>query len=737
MTITYSLNVANTQLAGFAKLLVRWKGSIYKLLYREMLIFCMCYYSLSLVYRYGLTDPQRRVFEKVALYCEAFTKLIPLSFVLGFYVSIVVNRWWKQFSAIPWPDDLLLMIAGYIHGNDERGRIIRRTLARYLLLLQALCFQAISTSVRRRFPTLDHLVEAGLMTKEEKLAYDEVTGTHGKWWLPAAWFTNLTIRARKEGRIKDDILMKQILTEAYRFRSMGGDLFAFDWISIPLVYTQTVTIAVYTYFFATLVARQYLDPAQGYSGYDIDLYVPIFTILEFFFFMGWLKVAEQLINPFGEDDDDFELNWILDRNLVVSMIIVDSMYNKFPRLQRDSYWDESSPTLPYTKSSMGLRNQPYLGSAINLEINSEESEFIPPSLETIMEDEVDPMTQYLTPPNSPSADLMSNLMFNTQDQEMDYRQNQSSSGRRPPSSISQSALNILPDFIGSRITNMILGSSVENVSATTLKPGSVGTEKGSFPNSGLHSLNTSFSLKSPRRRTRKVSISNNINNATLKGSVSSSLFSRDSVEDIVNRISPSPNHARRSIINRSKSGNQDDQRSLVIDLTDGLSLQSQSTISSSTAAGQLPQPRTRPQSVSMDESSYGLNYNYGNNKYPYINYRRDDYGKGDDGTSSLVYESDLMDSDDPISIRNLDSSSNLPPIPPNHLQSSSNYQPVKATNEDNGEDPGLPKETSQQSELEHSEPVYEPTSSQESLSPGSNQSTVTSITQLISKSTND
>ena len=44
-----------------------------------------------------------------------------------------------------------------------------------------------------------------------------------------------------------------------------------------------------------------------------DLILPVFTFVQFVSYMGWIKVAEQLLNPFGDDDEDFHINYLIDR----------------------------------------------------------------------------------------------------------------------------------------------------------------------------------------------------------------------------------------------------------------------------------------------------------------------------------------------------------------------------------------------------------------------------------------
>ncbi|XP_076149300.1 bestrophin-4 [Alosa pseudoharengus] len=369
MTVSYTLEVADARFAGFSKLLFRWKGSIYKLLYKEFIVFCLLYSAISIVYRCSLNETQQTLFEKTALYCEQFSNFIPMSFVLGFYVTQAFSRWWGQYTSFPLPDNLMMVVSGNVHGVDERGRLLRRTLMRYANLSSVLILRSISTRVRRRFPTLDHIVQAGFMTEKEQKHLDHLYSDFNKYWMPLTWFSNLAAQAREEGRVKDDIALRLLMDELNKYRAKCSMLFHYDWISIPLVYTQVVTVAVYSYFAFCLIGRQFLNPKHKYPGHSLDLYIPVFTLLQFFFYAGWLKVGELIINPFGEDDDDFETNQLIDRNIQVSMLAVDDMHRNLPLLEKDKYWVEKS----FPLNSDEALKPAFMGSTYDMRLIGEES----------------------------------------------------------------------------------------------------------------------------------------------------------------------------------------------------------------------------------------------------------------------------------------------------------------------------------------------------------------------------
>ncbi|XP_071962990.1 bestrophin-2a-like isoform X2 [Antedon mediterranea] len=360
--------LSKLKLGGFLRLLLRWKASVYKLLWREMLIFLFLYTIVSVTYRYALTGSVKTTFEKLAIYSNEYTRVFPISFVLGFYVTVIFDRWWRQYLVIPWPDRVAYNVAAHILGSDEEGRILRRTMVRYINLAGILIYRVGSKRVKKRFPTLAHLVEAGLMTEEEKSVFKKLQTNHPRHWLPCVWFITLARKARKEGRIISDPAMKTIIDEVNAFHDKCEELYGFDWIMVPLVYTQVVTIATYSYFAACLFGRQYLDQAMSYEGHEIDLKFPGFTLLEFIFYVGWLKVAENLMNPFGEDDDDFDMNWIIDRNIQVGYLAVDDFYECDLPLVKDLHYSVQNPILPYTRAANSKKGKPWQGSADKVRI---------------------------------------------------------------------------------------------------------------------------------------------------------------------------------------------------------------------------------------------------------------------------------------------------------------------------------------------------------------------------------
>ena len=62
----------------------------------------------------------------------------------------------------------------------------------------------ISSKVKKRFPSYDHLVEAGVMTQTEMKALEraQTMTDYPCYWVPATWASNLVQQAWEQGYIK-------------------------------------------------------------------------------------------------------------------------------------------------------------------------------------------------------------------------------------------------------------------------------------------------------------------------------------------------------------------------------------------------------------------------------------------------------------------------------------------------------------------------------------------------------
>uniref|UniRef100_A0AC34FKE9 Bestrophin homolog n=1 Tax=Panagrolaimus sp. ES5 TaxID=591445 RepID=A0AC34FKE9_9BILA len=58
-------------------------------------------------------------------------------------------------------------------------------------------------------------------------------------------------------------------------------------------------------------------------------------MIQFVVYMGWMKVAEMLLNPLGDDDDDLECNYVIDKNLITGLTLVERGSFSPPELTKD------------------------------------------------------------------------------------------------------------------------------------------------------------------------------------------------------------------------------------------------------------------------------------------------------------------------------------------------------------------------------------------------------------------
>ncbi|CAI5445641.1 unnamed protein product [Caenorhabditis angaria] len=207
----------------------------------------------------------------------------------------------------------------------------------YCVVSQCLVFRDIHVGVRRRFPTLESIAHAGILLPHELEKFTEIKSRYQKYWVSFNWALELLNVAKTEKMIDGDNARNAVAQEISKFRLALTTVSMYDWVPIPLMYPQLVNMAVYTYFFLCIFTRQFFISTDAHNKTEVDLVVPFMTIIEFIFYMGWLKVAMELLNPFGEDADDFDCNLLIDRNLAIGLTSVDEAYDTLPEVKPDVF----------------------------------------------------------------------------------------------------------------------------------------------------------------------------------------------------------------------------------------------------------------------------------------------------------------------------------------------------------------------------------------------------------------
>ncbi|KAI6217039.1 Bestrophin domain containing protein [Aphelenchoides fujianensis] len=379
MTVQYTLDVSQTTTRSILRLLFRWRGSVWKgdfPILPQLILWLVIYCIISAIYRYLLSEYHQDVFASLVRYLDHdLSKYIPLSFLLGFFVSEVVKRWQHIIDGVGWIDTSAVNFATLIRGNDEETRILRRTLIRYMVLNQALVLRDISLQARRRYPTLETLIAGGLITPAELEELERIPDPYTRYWFPIHWCYGLLYEAKEQKKIASDHLLEIMLHEIQHFRSGLAKLLKFDWIPLPLVYPQVVFFAVRLYFFICLISRQHIvHERKGADANMLDFWIPVKTVCEFFVFIGWTKVAEALLNPLGTDDDDVEVNYVLDANLRMGFTLVDRGGMASPPLIPDKFYNNDEFAPLYSLEAAKRTVFPMVGSASQVNLVKGKSE---------------------------------------------------------------------------------------------------------------------------------------------------------------------------------------------------------------------------------------------------------------------------------------------------------------------------------------------------------------------------
>jgi len=223
-----------------------------------------------------------------------------LGFMLGLFVSAIIQRWWEcRMNCIEpfWASlsDVQLFLSCRCSLDDAP---VKETILRLFLLSHRLIYHECRSSEGLEYMT--GLVKVGLMTEKES---EYLVGRPAKSQIVLVWIGRLAYKLQAKKKWGNDEML--FLDEQIRrARNAIGKVFAYCNTQLPFQYVHLLTFCI---LLCNLIVslKCGLMIAQAWGDVPLVLLQILQIVIEPFAYHSFMRLCAELANPFGHDFSDF------------------------------------------------------------------------------------------------------------------------------------------------------------------------------------------------------------------------------------------------------------------------------------------------------------------------------------------------------------------------------------------------------------------------------------------------
>ncbi|XP_032779514.2 bestrophin-4 isoform X2 [Daphnia magna] len=306
-------------------ILTRWKGSIYKLVWRNLLLYYALYYMLTILHKFILDEDGQKTFVALAKYCSRNENSFNFMIMLGFFTSTAMQRLFSMQTMMPGTAKVIGCFTLAIKPNMPEGPFIVEQFARWTVIAWILTFRLVSKPLRDLYPDMFSLQTAGILRDKERLILERVEAdaenSTPRPLVAIDWMLLLLKETSTHNRFAEKSSHLKLVEAVLAFKKSCGNTIKFGTHNIPHALIQAAIIMVYAFGLLTLMARNLEDDGDedNHLANNIISYFPILPSMQFFIFLAWLKFGRAAVNPFGTDETDIDIKRLLKTHIQDSL----------------------------------------------------------------------------------------------------------------------------------------------------------------------------------------------------------------------------------------------------------------------------------------------------------------------------------------------------------------------------------------------------------------------------------